>query len=96
MEDFWLGTLPEASSLFQVAHAARASERSMLLVLLMSTCSSSSSWLGLGSGLGLGLGLGLANQVDRWVHHTVRGTYGMLRACVPGCSFICLSLSVSV
>ena len=26
-EDFWLGTLPEASSLFQVAHAARASER---------------------------------------------------------------------
>ena len=26
-EDLWLGTLPEASSLFQVAHAARASER---------------------------------------------------------------------
>ena len=26
---FWLGALPEASSLFQVAHAARASERSM-------------------------------------------------------------------
>ena len=30
MEVFWLGTLPDASSLFHVAHAARASERRML------------------------------------------------------------------
>ena len=52
-EDLWLGTLPEASSLFQVAHAASASERRMVPVWLRST------WLGSGSGLGLGLGLGL-------------------------------------
>ena len=45
-EDLWLGTLPEASSLFQVAHAASASERRMVPVWLRST------WLGLGLGIG--------------------------------------------
>ena len=34
----WLGAWPNASSFFQVAHAARASERRMVPVWLWSTC----------------------------------------------------------